>query len=50
MFYYEKIQIQILYFVKNQVTWYVEQISQLMTYTIIHMTRWYTCKNIIKRR
>ena len=33
-------QIQILYSFKNQVIWYKEHISQLITYTIIY-TRWY---------
>jgi hypothetical protein len=27
------------------ITWYREQISQIISYTIIHMTRWYTYKN-----
>ena len=30
---------------KTKFIWFKEQTLQLITYTIIHMTRWYTYKN-----
>jgi len=35
---------------KNQVAWCKEQISQLITYTIMQITRWYTYKKIKKEK
>ena len=45
-----KILCQILFFSKNLVTWKIEELSHIKTYTIIHTTGWSRSKKRKKKK